>query len=423
MVILSRRQPPEPALTNAAATIAAIQAHDAGHDRARLALKYAAMREGLPAFFRATCHLFYAHLPKLGGLLDAPKAWCCGDLHMANFGSFKSGSGATAFDINDFDEALLAPCIWDALRVCASIALAASAAGGQTRLMRLLIATYADTLAAGRIGAIEPDSATGIVGELMDRLKGQSRGDFLDKRTKKKGDSRVIMIDSDHALQASPAEKTRMARLVEQWGRVQPDSNRLADGFFDVADVARRIAGLGSLGIERYVVLVKGKGGPDRMRLLDVKLARPSTSVAASRTAQPVWPNEACRVTGVQTFMQAQVPAWLGTLADGERSYVVRELQPREDRLNLAKLAGDDKRLAVAIASFARLLAWGQLRASARDGAAAAEVLMGFGQKDAWREPLLQAAGQCAAQCQDDWSDFCKFYDTGAFSFGSSATQ
>ena len=419
-MILSRRQPPEPALTNAAATIAAIQAHDAGHDRARLALKYVAMRQGLPAFFRATCHLFYAHLPKLGGLLDAPKAWCCGDLHMANFGSFKSDSGATAFDINDFDEALLAPCIWDALRVCASIALAASEAGSQTRLMRLFIATYADTLAAGRIGAIEPDSATGIVGELMDQLKGQSRGDFLDKRTKKKGDSRVIMIDSDHALQAPPAEKSRMARLIEQWGRVQPVSNQLAEGFFDVADVARRIAGLGSLGVERYVVLVKGKGGPDRMRLLDVKLARPSTSVAASRTPQPVWPNEACRVTGVQTFMQARVPAWLGTLRDGERSYVVRELQPREDRLDLAQLGRQPAQLEVAIATFGRLLAYAQLRSAGRQHAANADSLMAYGAKIKWRDSLAQAAMLCAERSGADWSEFCASFDAGAFRLGSS---
>jgi uncharacterized protein (DUF2252 family) len=43
-----------------------------------------------------------------------------------------------------------------------------------------------------------------------------------------------------------------------------------------VLDIGRRIAGTGSLGVERYVVLVEGKGSPDRNYLLDIKEAKPS---------------------------------------------------------------------------------------------------------------------------------------------------
>jgi len=40
--------------------------------------------------------------------------------------------------------------------------------------------------------------------------------------------------------------------------------------------VARRIAGTGSLGVERYVLLIEGKGSPDGNYLLDLKQALPA---------------------------------------------------------------------------------------------------------------------------------------------------
>lgn len=57
--------------------------------------------------------------------------------------------------------------------------------------------------------------------------------------------------------------------------------------FFSVVDVARRIAGTGSLGLERYVILVRGRGALDSNFLLDLKLTPGSALAPYVPTAQP----------------------------------------------------------------------------------------------------------------------------------------
>ncbi|NJK53097.1 MAG: DUF2252 family protein, partial [Leptolyngbyaceae cyanobacterium SU_3_3] len=64
-------------------------------------------------FLRGSCHLFYEDLPTDSRLDAAPHTWICGDLHLQNFGSYKGDDRLVYFDINDFDEAALAPCTWD----------------------------------------------------------------------------------------------------------------------------------------------------------------------------------------------------------------------------------------------------------------------------------------------------------------------
>ena len=267
------------------------------------------------------------------------------------------------------------------------------------------------------------DQAQGPIGDLVAGLRGSSRERLLERRTQRRGQSRAITIDGEHAIEASEGEKARAALLLRRCVRVQPEMRARPAGFFDVADVAVRIAGLGSLGMERYIALVAGEGGPDGMRLIDIKRARASCAVAASRLRQPGWSCEAERVAAVQGRMQARPPAFLGQVADRSRSYVIRELQPREDRLDLAGLAGvGGAQLETAIESFARLAAWAHLRGAGRQGAAGAEALAEYGQKEKWRERLLLAATQCAARSRADWQGFCKAFDAGAFRQGSSGS-
>ncbi|HEX3933041.1 MAG TPA: DUF2252 family protein, partial [Puia sp.] len=71
-------------------------------------LKYEAMAENAFRFFRGTCHLFYEDLAAAEPLSLSPLAWICGDLHIENFGSYKGDNKLVYFDLNDFDEALLA---------------------------------------------------------------------------------------------------------------------------------------------------------------------------------------------------------------------------------------------------------------------------------------------------------------------------
>src|ERR1700755_3447904 len=98
---------------------------NAGRDPDRLAMKYARMRASPFVFLSETCNLFYKRLSK-GTVLDgSPHAWICGDMHLENFGSYKGDNRLIYFDLNDFDEAALAPCTWEPARLLVSLHVAA----------------------------------------------------------------------------------------------------------------------------------------------------------------------------------------------------------------------------------------------------------------------------------------------------------
>src|SRR4051812_17715226 len=77
-----------------------------------LPLKYDALAENIFRFYRGTCHLFYEDLKGVD-LPPSPLSWICGDLHLENFGSYKGDNGLVYFDLNDFDEGVLAPASWE----------------------------------------------------------------------------------------------------------------------------------------------------------------------------------------------------------------------------------------------------------------------------------------------------------------------
>jgi len=116
---------------------------------------------------------------------------------------------------------------------------------------------------------------------------------------------RRIRLDGKHALSAKSKDKAWAHRLLK--AAAAPHERK----FLRVLDVARRIAGTGSLGVERYVVLVEGKGSPRQNYLLDLKAARPSATSVSLKAPQPEWPSEAERVVWVQSHMQAASPALL----------------------------------------------------------------------------------------------------------------
>src|SRR5262250_1305437 len=85
-----------------------------------LKIKYERMSENAFSFFRGTCHLFYEDLAKENNLAPSPQVWICGDLHLENFGSYKADNRLVYFDLNDFNEAVLAPSAWELLRMTTS---------------------------------------------------------------------------------------------------------------------------------------------------------------------------------------------------------------------------------------------------------------------------------------------------------------
>ena len=395
--------------------VQAVQAFNTGREAERLALKYGAMRASPFGFMRGSCHLFYARLPRGGAMKSAPLAWCCGDLHVANFGSYKGDDRLVRFDLSDFDEAVLAPASWDLARLLASVWIAA----GQLGLARAdiqalcqgLLVAYADALAAGKAAWIEPATAQGIVGKLLDGLSKRSRPAFLDARTKMKGAHRVLRTDNGKALPATDAQRAAVLGFMAGFAQAQPDPP-----FYKALDVARRVSGTGSLGVERYAVLVQGKGLPDGNHLLDLKRAAPSALSPWLPIKQPRWPTEAHRIVDLQRRMQAVAMAFLQPVVVGGQPFVLRALHPSEDRIDFKQAAATPGGLPGLLGTLGRLTAWAQLRAAARQGAAGPDELIDFGQQSKWRGQWLDAAEACALRLRKDAGIFNAAYDDGAFS-------
>lgn len=181
-----------------------IQRANLGRDPERLVMKYRLLRDNAFSFFRGTCHLFYDRLAESGFNVEAPPAWCCGDLHLENFGSYKGDNHLVYFDINDFDEAALAPVTWELVRLCSSLQVGLDAlrldkdAAGAA--VARLISAYGEALVCGKARWIERDAAHGVVRHLLDQLRDRTRVAYLDSRTRLARRRRRLLIDGQRAL-------------------------------------------------------------------------------------------------------------------------------------------------------------------------------------------------------------------------------
>jgi uncharacterized protein (DUF2252 family) len=383
-------------------------------DPQRLAMKYRALRDNPFSFLRGTCHLFYDRLAEAGFDTAAPAVWCCGDLHLENFGSYKGDNRLVYFDINDFDEAALAPATWELVRLAASLHVGLEAlglpAGRADALVEHLLDQYTLALACGKPGWIERDTAHGTVRELLDQLRDRSRIDWLNGRTRVARRRRRLLIDGRRTLAVSDAERAAVTATVHAFAASQP-----APEFFRVLDVARRIAGTGSLGVARWVVLVEGRGSPDRNYLFDLKQAVPSSLGRLFPRLQPRWHDDAHRIAGVQQRMQAVTAAFLHPVTHGGRPFVLRALQPSEDRLPFDRFGTQAELCDGAIGMLGRCVAWAQLRSAGRQGSAIADDLIAFAGKKKWRHRVAQAGAAAARQVLADWTLFAAAYDAGQY--------
>ena len=391
-----------------------IRDFNAGRDPERLALKYRAMRATPFAFLRGTCHLFYDGLATASLPADAPLVWVCGDLHLENFGSYKGDNRLVYFDLNDFDEAALAPCTWDLARLLASVLVAARTLGidkpTALRLCQGLIDAYAGALLTGKARWVERETAQGMVKELLDSLHSRSRAQFLDRRTERAGKHRRIRIDGKKALAVDARQRKRIETFMRDFALTQPKP-----GFYRLLDVARRIAGTGSLGVERFVLLVEGKGSPDANYLLDLKQALPSTLAPHLETRQPRWENEAQRIVSLQERVQAISPAFLRPVAIDGVAYVLKGLQPTQDRVALDQWHGDFDRLHGLMTSLGEIVAWGELRSAGRQGSASADELIAFAGQKQWKTRIIAVARACREKVDLDWREFCTAFDDKVF--------
>ena len=344
-----------------------------------LAIKYQAMQENPYRFFRATANQFFRAVPSALKSNQVPNAWICGDLHLENFGSYKGESRSPHFAPNDFDEASLAPCLLDPLRMMASIWVAGKTIGLSAGLTKeasdCFLSTYLLSLSQGYIRSIDRDSSSGLMQDFLNNLGKRKRKDFLDKRTKVKKGQRKFIIDESHTSPISEKEFIEVEKAIQFIGAQNQQTE-----FYQPLDIVFRIAGTSSLGLRRYLVLVAGKGGLNKNYLLDLKEVRPSCLSGQISTVQPIWANEADRIVEVQQRVLHDPPALLNAVQMDGRYFVVKEMQPTADRIDYTSFNRKAEKWKSLIQNMAQITAWGTLRSAGRQGSAKADDLIYFAQ-------------------------------------------
>jgi uncharacterized protein (DUF2252 family) len=368
-----------------------------------LPLKYQAMRESSFRFYRATPYLFYAAWVGTKQLADHPLTWVCGDLHLENMGSYRANNGLIYFDINDFDEAQLAPCSIDLARMVTSLFVAARDWKMPVKMTRslswYLITAYKQRLLSGKPRSIEREAAAGVLKGFLDQVATRSQRALLDRYTQGHGRHRHLRTDGSRLLQLPEAERDTILPWLER--------TLASYGGFHVRDIAFRLAGTSSLGLDRYAALVQTK--KEKYKLLDIKAVMPSVGHVYWADRQPDWPDSATRVVTLQHRLQDVSPNHLQPLSGpaGE-SFVMRSLQPQADRINLqARSIQKADRLRDLLETVAQLMASAHLRSGGQQGSAITDELIDFARQPGWDTDLLHQAELYAQQVRRDYRQFC----------------
>ncbi len=375
-----------------------------------LRYKYAAMNQSAFSFYRGTAHLFYQDMPADAPILNAPPVWICGDLHLENFGSYKGDNRVAYFDVNDFDESTLASALLDPARLMTSIYVASDflRINKQERdqLSKKFLDTYADTLSKGYIRYLEQESSKGIIKDFLKTVALRKLSDFIAGRVENKKDRTKLIIDNKTTMSVPKEIKKQVAAAMEAWGDKTEHPK-----YYKIKDIAYRIAGTGSLGIERYILLMGGNGKNDNF-LLDVKEARPSVVETFLKTPNyPHFDSQAERVIELEKRIQPVPPALLSTINFNKKSFVIRELQPTSDKINLSLLADKIKKLTQLLEPMAQTLAWGQLRSGGRQGSSVADTLIAFGKnKNDWENHVLDFAKNYSEKVKSDYKNYVVAY-------------
>ncbi|MDE3235402.1 MAG: DUF2252 family protein [Bacteroidota bacterium] len=383
-----------------------LKTFNAGRNPAVLPLKYNAMKHSAFRFFRGTCHLFYEDMPDLQAWNDATKAWICGDLHLENFGTYKGDNGLVYFDVNDFDEAILAPLTWELSRTVTSIFLAGDdlqlPAVVTKQMAAFYLDRYIDILSKGKALVIERPTATGIVKDLIVQVGKRTNAALMKERTVKKGKQRSLMIDNKRTMALPENEKEAIAEYIKRW------SSEFHNGKYIYVDASMRIAGTGSIGINRYVILAQKKKDKDFV-LLDMKQALPSSLKSYVHVKQPSWKNDAERVATIQKMMQFVPPALLEPVQYNHHSFVIKQLQPMADKMDFTLCRGKKNKLETVLSSMALAAASSLLRSTGRKGSATADAIMQFATaQHQWKKELFSFSEIYAKQVKKDYDKFLK---------------
>lgn len=353
----------------------------------KILLKYSALHESPFRFFRGTCHLFAEDFGKLYGYNSKLKTWICGDAHFENFGSFKGANRLVYFDMNDFDEAILCAPEPEICRFLTSIVIAGRQIKMQEKAIRELLEAlcnnYIQTLLAEKALMLEEATAKGILKKYFNRLNSRNREAFIAKHTVPAKNGLQLKIDESHLLPISNKQKDLIFKSLQKLLR---QHNHFKD--VECLDAAYRVAGTGSLGLERYAVLTYNHE-KKKNYLLDIKQTRISCYQREVKLKQPQFLDEAERINRVGYLMQFNSPAFHSRLRINKIDFVVKEMQPLVDKISVASLGNNIQQFSDAAHQMMPLIAYAQIRSSGHLTASSADDLIRFADSGNWVKDMI----------------------------------
>jgi uncharacterized protein (DUF2252 family) len=280
---------------------------------------------------------------------------------MLNFRLLASPERRLMFDINDFDETLPGPWEWDVKRLAASLVIAGRSNGFSTkeraRIVRATVRSYRESMRAfAEVGNLAVWYAQFDENWVRDRfgaeMTARSRERWTQAANKARShdtlqvfDKLTRVVDGKRRIVPDPPLITRLedllpddrrgqlqqqlSRLIERYGKTLQSDRRFLLDQYRLADVARKVVGVGSVGTRCWIVLLLGRDGEDPL-FLQAKEA--DQSVLAPHIGGTEYPTQGERVVSGQRLMQATSDIFLGWERiegiDGRRrDFYIRQLR------------------------------------------------------------------------------------------------
>ncbi len=374
-------------------------------------LKYEFMKENLFRFYRGTNHIFYEDLVTYTDFPDSPASWISGDLHIENFGTYMSDNRQVYFDLNDFDEAVLAPALWEVVRMTTSIFIAFDTLNIEENkalhMAQHFLKRAGEIYASGKPNYIERNTAKGIVCEFLRAVSKRKQTDILSRKTILRKDKLQILKDDPKHFKLDKKLKRDLSEHVTHWLKNDEDSPYN----YKVIDAVFRVAGTGSVGLKRYAILMKSSNKTgEKYVLVDMKQSTASSLLPYTPLSQPKWKSESQRIVTIQERMQNRAPALLSTSNFKDETYVMQEMQPTKDSINFKLIKKEYRNIYQVIDDMAMLTASSQIRSSGRQGSANADELSKLGENGEWQEKILRYAIDYSHTVRKNYLNFLKDY-------------
>jgi uncharacterized protein (DUF2252 family) len=358
----------------------------------------------------------------------------CGDCHAANFGGFASPERRLLFDINDFDETLVAPWEWDVKRLAASVVLAsremnlsgrhcsdavsALVASYRTHMreyahMRALEVWYSHLDAEVFVEHAKSKPSAERWEEIEKKARAQTAEHIFPHIASRTGGRFHIVDHPPLVSHAGLGERMRkrIIDLFRLYRSTLPEERRVILDRYHIIDVARKVVGIGSVGTHCAVMLLMA-GAHDPM-LLQFKQALPS--VLEPYAGKCRGRNHGERIVTGQRMLQSAGDVFLGWTRDDEgHDYYFRQLRDMKMKIDLDNMSPSDW------FEYIEICAWALARAHARTGDAA--LIAGYlGKTDSFDAAIVTFANDYADQTERDYAMVVKAIRSGHLASGARA--